>query len=287
MYVGIALCGFLLYRGINNKPMIPGLANRKTKKVVDTRQGSGTKKEIKGPFNDLIGIKQFHGNLFELRSDNKTLRTFVGAIRCEPINYGLRSYEEQKETDNAYEHLLASLSLGPGREVKVATHIHSRPIELVDQMKLYHENFPKLDPIAQRYAQSMFFPFMEMWQRSVEDHDYSRYFLVILEYSDKMIGEMDEESILIKVRNEYGRLASNIISNYGRMGGYAEECRQLDLYEALYFATHKKTASIQKFRKIFEQDQALSQFVVSDYSRDAYRYLEDEEQEHHEIKDAV
>ncbi len=276
MYLGIGLCAYFLYRGLNNKPIIPGLAGKK-KKDINKRQVSYQAKEIKGSFNDLIGIKQVFGNLFELKSDNKDVRKFVGSVRCEPINYALRSYEEQAETDRAYEHLLASLSLGPGREVKIATHLHSRPIELVDQMKLYTDNFPNLDPIAQRYAQSMFFPFMDTWQKSVEEYDYARYFLVMLDYTEKMIEDMDEESILIKVRNEFGRLGSNIISNYGKMGGYSEVCQQRQLYEAMYFATHKKTASINNFRRLFERENPLSQFALSDYSRDSYRYLEEEE----------
>jgi hypothetical protein len=286
MYAFIGLCVFILYRGLNNKPIIPGLGRRK-KKEINKRETATQAKEIKGPFNELLGIKQMHGNLFELKSEKKDVRIFVGAVHCEPINYALRSYEEQAETDRAYEHLLASLSLGPGREVKIATHLHSRPIELVDQMKLYYDNFPNLDAIAQRYAQTMFFPYMELWQKAVEENDYARYFLVTLEYTDKMIGDMDEESILIKVRNEFGRLSSNIISNYGRMGGISEVCQQRDLYEAMYFATHKKTASIERFRKMIEADNPLSPFVVSDYSRDAYRYLEDEEKEEHETNVAV
>ncbi|NHN33143.1 hypothetical protein [Paenibacillus agricola] len=278
MYLGIGLVVYFLYRGLNNKPIIPGLSGRK-KKDSNKRQAATQVKEIKGSFNDLIGVKQVFGNLFELHSDNKDVRKFVGSVRCEPINYALRSYDEQAETDRAYEHLLASLSLGPGREVKIAPHVHSRPIELVDQMKLYYDNFPNLDPIAQRYAQSMFFPFMETWQKAVEEYDYARYFLVMLDYTEKLIGDMDEESILIKVRNEFGRLGSNIMSNYGKMGGYSEVCQQRQLYEALYFATHKKTASIKNFRRLFERENTLSQFALSDYSRDSYRYLEEEENE--------
>ncbi|RUS44982.1 hypothetical protein [Cohnella sp. AR92] len=285
MYVALGLVGYLLYRGLNHKPIIP--LRKRAKKQKNKRELAINTREIKGPFNELLGIKTVHGNLFELKTEQKDVRVFVGAVQCEPINYALRSNDEQADTDNAYEHLFASLSLGPGREVHVATHVHSRPIELVDQMKVYYNNFQNLDPVAQRYAQTMFFPFMETWQKGVEEFDYGRYFLVTLDYSNKMIGDMDEDSILVKVRNEFGRLASNIISNYGRMGGIAEICQQRDLYEALYFATHKKSASIEHFRSLFDRENPLSPFVMSDYSRKGYRYLEEEENESDEDKVAI
>lgn len=282
MYVGIGLIVFIMYRGMNNKPIIPGMGNKSKKLKVNKREAASKGKEILGDFKDLLGIKEMYGNIVELKSDNKDVRKFIGSVKCEPINYDLRSYDEQAETDRAYEHLLASLSLGPGREVKIATHLHSRPIELFDQMKLYYDAFPNLDAVAQRYAQTMFFPFMESWQKGVEEYDYARYFMVMLDYTEKMLGNMDEDSILVKVRNEFGRLSGNIISNYGRMGGIAEVCQQQAVFESLYFATHKKTGSIEKFRRIFEAVNPLSSVVMTDYSnensREAYRYLEEEEE---------
>jgi hypothetical protein len=275
MYMGLAIVAYILWRGLNNKPVFPFLSNRK-KKFNDERS-AGKAKEIQGDFKELIGIKGICGNLIELQPENG-IRTFVGAVQCDPINYQLRSILEQRETDNAYEVLLASLSLGPGREVKIAVHVQSRPIELVDQLKQYHDAFGKLDPIAQRYAQSMFFPFMEQWQNSVDEYDYARFFFVILDYSPKMLEGLDEDMILSKAQNEFVRLSGNIISNYARMGGIAESCDIEGLLEAMYFATHKRSGTVEGFRSILSHPGRLSNSVTSDYSRDAVRYLEDEEE---------
>ncbi|RJG21324.1 hypothetical protein [Paenibacillus thiaminolyticus] len=278
MWVAIGVVAFLLYRGINDKPMLPGISKRNKKKSVAKPRNQRAKK-LDVSFQELIGVKQMFGNLIELESDIQDVRTFVGAVKCEPINYALRAHAEQKETDQAYEHLLASLSLGPGREVCIGTHICSRPIELDDQMKPYYDTFDTLDPVAQHYAQSLFFPFIEDWQKSVEEYDYDRYFLIPLEYTQRMIGDMDEETLLVKVRNEFNRLASNVISNYGSMGGISEICSEEQLYEALYFATHKKTGNQKQIRKILDAKHALSPIVMSDYSRNSYRYVEGNEEE--------
>ncbi|SDP02091.1 hypothetical protein SAMN04487897_13118 [Paenibacillus sp. yr247] len=280
MYAAIGICVLVLYRGINGKSIVPNLGGSKKKAKTNDHSSEVAVRKIEGEYQDLLNIKALHNNLIELKTSSKDLRSFVGAVACEPINYALRSYEEQKQTDESYEHLLASLSLGPGREVNIATHIHSRPIELTDQLKQYHETFPSLDPIAQRYAQTMFFPFMEQWQSQVEEYDYARYFLVILDYNDKLLGDLDEESILLKVRNEFGRLASSIMSNYSRMGGISEICDQRMILEALYFATHKKTGSIERFRKLVDSDNPLSPFIGSTYERDSYRYMEEEDEKY-------
>jgi hypothetical protein len=276
MFLGLGIVGYILWRGLTNKPILPFLNNKK-KKVVPGRS-AGKASEIKGDFKKLIGIERICGNLLELKPENE-LRTFVGAVKCDPINYQLRSNAEQAQTDNAYENLFASLSLGTGREVKIAVHVQSRPIELVDQMKQYHEAYPKLDPIAQRYAQNMFFPFMEQWQNSVDEYDYARYFFIILEYSPKMLDSMDDDQVDAKAHNEFVRLSGNIIGNYARMGGIAETCTIEDMLESTYFATHKRSGSVEGFRSIFAKQGRLSNVVMSDYSRPSYRYVEEEEGE--------
>jgi hypothetical protein len=276
MILGLGLVGYILWRGLNNKPILPFLANRKKKSV--SNRSSGTTKEIKGDFKELIGVHRICGNLLELKPESE-IRTFVGAVKCDPINYQLRSNAEQDQTDNAYENLFASLSLGTGREVKIAVHIQSRPIELVDQLKQYHEAFAKLDPIAQRYAQNMFFPFMDQWQNSVDEYDYARFFFVILEYTPKMIDSLEEDQIDAKAHNEFARLSGNIIGNYARMGGIAETCTIEDMLESTYFATHKRSGSVEGFRSIFAKQGRLSNVVMSDYSRPSYRYVEEEEGE--------
>lgn len=283
MILGLALVGFVLWRGLNNKPIIPGLNNRKKKKT-DERSVSKAK-EIEGDFKELIGLKDIHGNMIELLPEND-IRCFVGAVKCRPINYQLRSYQEQINTDNAYEELLAKLSLGPGREVKIAIHVQSRPIELVDQLKQYHENFQNLNEVAQRYAKSMFYPFLEQWQNSVDEFDYERYFFVELEYSPRMLEELDEETIIAKALNEFVRLSGNIISSYGRMGGVAEMCRIEDLLEAMYFATHKRTGTIEGFRKLMKSNARLSNIVMSDYSREPYKISEEDELHEEDKEDA-
>ncbi len=281
MYLCMGAVVWIMYRGVSGKNIIPFIKKTKKKKV-DERGIGGAVKELEGSFADLAGIKTIRGNMIELKPVNET-RTFVGAITCYPINYQLRSRLEQEETDDQYEHLLASLSLGPGREVKICIHVQSRPIELTDQLKQYHDAFGQLDPIAQRYAQSMFFPFLEQWQSTVDEYDYARFFFVILEYPPKMLEDLDEDTILAKARNEFARLSGNIISNYGRMGGIAEDCSIEALLEAMYFACNKRTGSVESLRNILNSDARLSTIVMPDYRADnmrpAYRYLEEEEEE--------
>ncbi|RED76024.1 hypothetical protein [Cohnella phaseoli] len=272
MFFLLGCIGYIMYRGITGKPILPFLANRKKK---DTDQRSVKKiKELKGDFKELIGLKDIHGNLLELIPENN-IRTFVGAIKCRPINYDLRSLQEQIETDNRYEELLAKLSLGPGREVKFAIHVQSRPIELIDQLKQYHENFKDLNEIAQRYAQSMFYPFLEQWQNSVDEFSYSRYFFLILDYSPKMLEGLDEDSILAKAQNEFLRLSGNVISSYSLMGGASDVCDAEGQLESLYFATHKRNASIETIRSILNRPGRLSNVVTSNYEREPFRVIDD------------
>lgn len=281
MIAGLLLVGFIIYRGINNKPIIPGLGGDKKKSPKKTASSSVHTQEIRGSFRDLIGMRAIHGNLIELKPENQ-VRRFTGAIKVRPINYLLRSFDEQVQTDNAFEDMLARLSLGPGREVPLAIHIQSRPIELVDQMKQYHDNFPNLSEVAQRYAQSMFYPFMEQWQNSVDDYAYARYIFFTLEYSPRMIEGLEEKTIIAKALNEFTRLANTAISSYGRMGGVAQTCGIADLLEAMYFATHKSNASIENFRRIMQKEGLLSYIIepsFEDSERPAY-YFDETEQDY-------
>lgn len=279
MYVGLSGVGWLLYRMLSNKPLLPEKMMKIINKKKNLRNDYGSKKEeieLNISIKELLGIKEFHGDLIEIEEGNG-VRRFVGVVKVEQINYLLRSYEEQAETDNAYEHLLASLTLGPGREVDFAPTVCSRPIDLGDQLRPYEEAFPNLDPTAQRYGETMFFPFMREWQQTVDEFDYQCYIPIILRYTEKMIEDLDEESILIKARNEFGRLANNIRVNYRNMGGLSKICAEYDLYEALYFSLNKQTGTLSHFRYLMEQEGVLSPFVNSDYTRDSYRYVEDEE----------
>jgi len=279
MYGGLAIVGWAFYCILFEKPLLPVWVMKWFESKKNSKNSYNDKKEdieLKISLKELLGITGFYGDLVEL-NDSKGIRKFVGAVKAEPINYLLRSIDEQAETDSAYEHMVASLSLGPGREVDFATTVSSRPIDLGDQLLPYEEAFPLLDPIAQRYAQTMFFPFMKQWQQTIDEFDYQRYIPIIIRYTDKMIDGLDEDSILIKARNEFGRLSSNIRVNYKRMGGRCKVCTEYDLYEALYFALNKQTGSLSHFRSLMEKEGVLSPFICSDYSRESYRYIENEE----------
>jgi len=280
MYGGLAIVGWAFYSILFEKPLLPARVVNWFENKKKSKNSYNNKKEdieLKITLKELLGIKAFYGDLVEL-NDSKGIRKFVGVVKAEPINYLLRSNEEQVETDTAYEHMVASLSLGPGREVDFATTISSRPIDLGDQLRPYEEAFPSLDPNTQRYAQTMFFPFMKQWQQTVDEFDYQRYIPIIIRYTEKMIDGLDEDSILIKARNEFGRLSSNIRVNYKRMGGRCKVSTEYDLYESLYFSLNKQTGKLSHFRHLMEKEGVLSPFVCSDYSRESYRYIEDEEE---------
>jgi hypothetical protein len=275
MFLALGAIGFMIWRVQTGKTIFPWQGRKKQVKTVE--RSSSAVKEIDGSFAELVGIEAIRGNMVELKPENG-VRTFVGAIRCFPINYSLRSYLEQEMTDIAYEHLLASLSLGPGREVELAFGIQSRPIELVDQIKVYYDNYKNLSDVAQRYADSMFFPFLKQWENSVDEFDYVRFFFVPLHYDPKMLEGYDEEMIYAKAFNEFERLAGNIISNYGAMGGVSKKVNITDLIEAMYFATHKQSGTVEGFRSLIKPGRLLTT-VMSDYTRESYRYLEQDDEE--------
>jgi hypothetical protein len=234
----------------------------KFKKKKVTKKSNQETPELEGTFQELMGIKSLYSDIVELETDKKSGRNFLGLIRVEDINYLLRSLNEQRQTDLAFETLLAQLNLGPGREVNIGIHVQSRPIDLSEQLKPYHQSFEKLNPIAQRYAESMFFPFMEYWQQTVDEYDYQAYFRVDLKYNELLIEELDEEQIIMKVRNEFNRVASIIQRNYNSMGGQSTICNEYLLYEAIYFAVNKQTSSIERFKKLMAKDGLLSPFVT-------------------------
>lgn len=274
MWFAIGIVVYIMYQGINGKPIIPFLSKKKKKTPAKLKDDKAIK-EIQGSFTDMLGIKAMHSELVELKPQNN-VRTFVGAIHCGPINYALRSNEERKSTDDSLEKLFASLSLGPGREVKVAYHVQSRPIELVDQIKEYQDALPNHTPVVQRFAKSLFFPFLQSWQMSVEEYDYERYFLVILEYSENDTADLDDDQIILKSSNEYLRLSNTIITNYGHMGGLAKVCNEEKLYEAMYFAVRKKTGHIKEFRSLIKASVGVTPIVTSNFSRTSLRVTESE-----------
>ncbi|MEQ2527562.1 hypothetical protein WMO40_12675 [Bacillaceae bacterium CLA-AA-H227] len=233
----------------------------KSKKKKVKRSGQETPK-IEGNFQELLGIKAIYGDIVELENEKKAVRNFQGLIKVDDINYLLRSLNEQRQTDLAFETLLAQLNLGPGREVNVGIHIQSRPIDLSEQLRPYEENFSELNPVAQRYAESMFFPYMGYWQQTVDEYDYQSYFRIDLKYNDALLDGLDEQQIIMKVRNEYNRVASIIQRNYNAMGGQSTICDEYLLYEACYFAVNKQTASLERFKKMMEQEGILSPFVT-------------------------
>lgn len=250
------------------------------KKKKDTKKSNQETPELEGTFQELMGIKAMYGDIVELESEKKSGRNFLGLIRVEDINYLLRSLNEQRQTDLAFETLLAQLNLGPGREVNVGIHVQSRPIDLSEQLKPYQESFEELNPIAQRYAESMFFPFMEYWQQTVDEYDYQAYFRVDLKYNDVLLEDLDEEQVIMKVRNELNRVASIIQRNYNSMGGQSTICNEYLMYEAMYFAVNKQTSSLERFKKMMAQEGLLSPFVTGDVKSSVYvDELESEETE--------
>lgn len=250
------------------------------KKKKNTKKSKQETPEIEGTFQELMGIKAMYGDIVELDSEKRSGRNFLGLIKVDDINYLLRSLNEQRQTDLAFETLLAQLNLGPGREVNVGIHVQSRPIDLSEQLKPYQESFETLNPIAQRYAESMFFPFMEYWQQTVDEYDYQAYFRVDLKYNDILLEELDEEQIIMKVRNEFNRVASIIQRNYNSMGGQSTICNEYLMYEALYFAVNKQTSSLERFKRMMEKEGILSPFVTGDSKSSIYADdLEDEESE--------
>ncbi len=282
MYLGLAAVGWIIYCLITEKPIIPWLSKKmsKNKKKSNERiRSNQPDKELEVTIKELLGIKEFYGDMVELLEGKNGIRTFATIVKTEPINYLLRSMDEQVETDNAYEHMIASVSLGPGREVQFGTHVSSRPIDLEDQLRPYQENFPNLQPGAQRYAESMFFPFLRQWQQSVDEFDYQRYFILRVPYTADALESLTEESVLVKARNELGRLSNNIRLNYKRMGGRCKACTEIDLYEALYFSLNKQQGSLKHFRSLMEKEGILSPVVLSDFSRQSYRFMEDQENE--------
>ncbi len=275
MLIMIGAVIFFFYYPIMGKPY-PFKFNKKKK---ETKNKDVPKAPpIEGDFKDLIGIKQVLGNVVELKPENEN-RVFVGVLKAEPINYLLRSHAEQVQTDKSYETLLAQINLGPGRNAEITQHIQSRPIDLSVQLKPYEESFPELNPVAQRYASDMFFPFMESWQETVDDFDLQRYFIIPITYNPKLLEETDEESIILKVQNDFSRLGETISRNYGNMGGLTTFCEEYDFYEALYFALNKKTGSLEHFHKLMEKEGILSPFVNSNYSTDAIQVLNEVEEE--------
>lgn len=256
MILMIAAVCFVFYFPIVGKPYPIKFKPKKKKH----KKATSETPELNVSFQELMGIKAIYGDVVELESA-KSGRNFLGLIKVEDINYLLRSFNEQKQTDMAFETLLAQLNLGPGREVNIGIHVQSRPIDLSEQMKPYQENFDKLNPIAQRYAESMFFPFIEYWQQTVDEYDYQGYFRVDLKYNDLLLEDLEEEQIIMKVRNEFNRVASIIQRNYNAMGGQSTICDEYLLYEALYFAVNKQTASIERFKRMMNQEGLLSPFV--------------------------
>lgn len=234
------------------------------KKKRDVKRSQQETPKIEGSFQQLMGIKAMYGDIVELETEKKSVRNFLGLIKVDDINYLLRSLNEQRQTDLTFETLLAQLNLGPGREVNVGIHVQSRPIDLSEQLKPYQESFENLNPIAQRYAQSMFFPFMEYWQQTVDEYIYQSYFRVDLQYSDILLEGLDEDQIIMKVRNEFNRVASIIQRNYNSMGGQSTICNDYLMYEAIYFAINKQTSSLEKFKKMMAHEGLLSPFVTGD-----------------------
>jgi len=284
MILMIAVVCAIFYFPIAGKPY-PIKFNKKKKKNNKNKKSSNETPELDISFQELMGIKALYGHVVELES-GKSGRNFLGLIKVDDINYLLRSYNEQVQTDRAFEALLAKLNLGPGREVNVGIHIQSRPIDLSEQMKPYQENFDKLNPIAQRYAESMFFPFIELWQQTVDEYDYQGYFRVDLKYNDLLLEDLDEEQIIMKVSNEFNRVASIIQLNYNSMGGQSQICDEYLMYEALYFAVNKQTASIERFKRMMNQEGLLSPFVTGKEQGSVYvdeLEFEDEEVKENEV----
>lgn len=240
------------------------------KKKKEKKKNSEETPELEGSFQELMGIKAMFGDIVELETPKKSGRNFLGLIRVDDINYLLRSINEQRQTDLAFETLLAQLNLGPGREVNIGIHVQSRPIDLSEQLKPYQENFKELNPIAQRYAESMFFPFMEYWQLTVDEYDYQAYFRVDLHYNEALLEELDEDQIIMKVRNEFNRVASIIQRNYNSMGGQSTICNEYFMFEAMYFAVNKQTSSLERFKRMMAKEGLLSPFVTGEEKSSVY-----------------
>jgi hypothetical protein len=281
LLIGVVVYIFIF--PIMGKPYPIKIFKSKKKSYQKSRQPKQETQELKMNFQELIGVKGIHGEVVELNHEGEG-RHFVGLIKTQPINYLLRSINEQEVTDRSYEQLLAQLNLGPGREVNFGIHIQSRPIDLSEQLKPYDESFPTLNPIAQRYAQNMFFPYMEYWQKTVDEFDYQMFFIVDLIYDARLLEELDEDAIILKVRNEFNRVAQIIIRNYGNMGGTAKVCEEIEIYEAEYFAVNKQTGSIEYFNRFIAKEGVLSPFVTGDTKKPAVRFDEFKEENGYDVE---
>lgn len=283
MLIMIGVVIFIFSFPVMGKPY-PFKFKKKKKEIKASNQETP---KIEGTFQELMGIKAMYGDIVELDSEKKSGRNFLGLIRVDDINYLLRSLNEQRQTDLAFETLLAQLNLGPGREVNVGIHVQSRPIDLSEQLKPYQESFENLNPIAQRYAESMFFPFMEYWQQTVDEYGYQAYFRVDLKYSDILLDGLDEEQTIMKVRNEFNRVASIIQRNYNSMGGQSTICNEYLMYEAIYFAVNKQTSSIERFKRMMKKEGLLSPFVTGETESSVYADELEEEKGEGDNSEAV
>jgi len=257
--VGIVF--YVFYKIMLKEPILPW----KEKVVTDNTTLQSGKKKKKGKHEVQIEQEpQLFEELFENVNDisNHMIRykdnSFTLIAEVEPVNYFLKSQDEQEAIDKEFESYLASINY------PISCYLQSRYIDISEPIKHMTEsmkNSEDLNEAALSFGQSMINDLIE-WQTQTPRYETKRYLIFNhkINTSDVQADSKEEleEKLVEKTFSELMR-RYNAAKNQLRKSEIEVSLLPTEgIYELLYHTFNRRKAVKQRFKDMIEAEKNLS-----------------------------
>lgn len=259
---------YIFYRIVMKQPILPGKQknNHTQHKTEVGRNKKKRKHEVQIEeepklFQELFSdIKDISHHMIRFNDDSFTL---IGEV--EPVNYFLKSQDEQEQIDVAFETWLASNSY------HVAFYLQNRFIDLsepIEDMQKSMMNSEDLNEAALSYGRSMIED-LQNWQSIAPRYETKRYVLFTHKIKVHELtadsNEELEEKIVDKAFAELMRRLNNAKSQLRRAGIKVDLLPTEGIYDLLYHTFNRRKAVKNRFKDIVVNEKN-AMYVTADQS---------------------
>lgn len=275
---------YVFYKIMLKEPILPWkektevanvpLPNKKGKKK--KHHSSNEPKLFEELFNEIQNIEN-HMIRFK---DN----TFTLIAEVEPVNYFLKSQDEQEQIDVVFESWLASINYSVG------WYLQNRYIDISDPIKSMQKSMREaqdLNETALDYGENMIQDLLN-WQRSAPRYETKRYLIFSYKINPNDINADSKEELEEKIIDKaFAELMRRFHAAKNQLRKAEIEVKLLPtegIYELLYYTFNRRRAVKLRFRDVVEQEMN-SIYVTADQSNERIEMVKEAIQANEEEQD--
>lgn len=268
---------YVFYRFMTKEPILPW----KKKQITETSVNVKKKKKKRRHEVELEQVPQLFEELFEDVKDisNHMIRfhdnSFTLIADVEPVNYFLKSQEEQEAIDTVFEGWLAAINYHVGFYLQNRFVDISEPLE---QMRKSMKDSDDLNEAALSFGQSMIEDLVK-WQTSSPRYETKRYLIFTHKVKIHEINadskEELEEKIVEKAFAELMRRLNSAKAQLRKAEINVSLLPTEGIYDLLYHTFNRRKAVKQRFKDMVEQEKN-SLYVTADQSDERIEAVKEE-----------